>query len=274
MVYLVHTPKPPLSDFVELFWSNEGYNPPHARERILPTGTTELVINLLNDEIRVSDRRNLHRPRSFRRSLICGPHSEYFVIDTTQQSSMVGIHFKPGGNFPCLRLPASELRDTSESLDVLWGSDADELRDQLLEAETPEARFRVLERNLLARIESLPARHPAVAFALKEFRTLPHTQTITQITNRAGISQRHFIRLFNDEVGLTPKVFCRIQRFQEVLRLAESRKPIRWAEFALACGYFDQAHLIGDFRAFSGLTPTAYLCARGERSNHIPFDYR
>jgi len=71
-------------------------------------------------------------------------------------------------------------------------------------------------------------------------------------------------------VGLTPKLYCRVQRFQQVLRLLDTGRPFDWANVALACGYYDQAHFIRDFRAFSGLSPTTYLRNRGEHLNHVP----
>ncbi len=280
MTYLTYTPKPPLSELVELFWSDEGSNRPHAKERTLPSGTMELIVNLLDKDIQIFEQRDRYRPQSFRKALISGPHSDHFAIGTAQRVSVVGVHFKPGGAFPLLGLPASELRDANAPLDSLWGIEADELREQILEAETPEARFLILERALLDRIEEPPARHPAVAFALEEFRSVPHRRTISQVTHRIGVSHRHFIHVFSKEVGLTPKIFCRIQRFQKVLRLAEGRsagrRRVDWAELALSYGYFDQAHLNRDFQAFSGLTPTAYLAHKGERQgerhNHITLD--
>lgn len=270
MVYRTYIPRPPLSEFVDLFWSYEGYNPPHVRERVIPTGTMQLIFNLCADEIRVYDRHDHHRFQSFGGSLISGAHSQFVVIDTASQTSTVGVHFRPGGAYPFLGLPAGELRDADVPLESLWGAKALELRDQLLEAKTPEARFRVLERALLARVAYPLAHHPAVAFALKEFQSAPHTLTVKETTERIGLSQRRFIQLFRDEVGLTPKLFCRIQRFQEAIHLIGSRRCVELAEVALGCGYFDQAHFVHDFRAFSGTTPTAYLTHRGEHLNHVP----
>lgn len=274
MTYLTYIPKPPLSELVALFWSDEGYNPLHAKERVLPSGTMELIFNLFDDEIREFGQRDQSRLRSFRGSFICGTRSGYFALDRVQRSSVVGVHFKPGGAFPFLGLSARELLDANVSLDALWGSRAEELRERLLEAQTPELRFRILERTLLARMGTSPTPHPAVAFALQQFRTAPHARTIAQTAEQLGISHRHFIKVFGEEIGLTPKAFCRIRRFQEVLRLTEGDQQVKWAELALSCGYFDQAHLIGDFQAFSGLTPSAYLVLRGERPNHVPLDDR
>jgi len=82
-----------------------------------------------------------------------------------------------------------------------------------------------------------------------------------------------FVDLFRREVGLTPKVFCRAQRFQAALRrIEEDRRPPRWAGLAVACGYSDQAHLVRELRAFSGYTPTEYLSHRTGRLNHLRDD--
>jgi AraC-like DNA-binding protein len=270
MIPHAYVPGPTLSDFVELFWLYEGNAPPHAKERVLPTGTVELVVNLRDGPLRVYDGRDIDRFQSHRGPLVCGPQSESFVIDTAPQASILGVHFRPGGAFPFFGLPAGELCGAHVALDALRGSEAGELRDRLIDTATPAARFRILERSLLSWVTRPLARHPAVAFALGEFLRVPHARTIGEMADRVGFSQRRFIQVFRDEVGLTPKRFCRVRRFQEVLRLVGGGRPVDWAAVALACGYCDQAHLIGDFRDFSGLSPTAYLARRGEHQNHVP----
>lgn len=274
MLYRTYIPQPPLSDFVNLFWLYEGYDPPHAMERILPTGMMELVVDLRGDELRVYDGQDHEQFQSFSTAVICGAHSEVFVIDTASEASTVGVHFKPGGAGPFLKLPADELRNAHASLEALWGTKAVELRDRLLEAETPEGRFRILERTLLTQVTRPLTRHPAVAFALKEFQDTLHTRTISNVSDRNGLSQRRFIRVFSEEVGLTPKRFCRVQRFQDVLRLIKREQRVDWGEIALRCGYFDQGDFIHDFQAFSGLSPTACLAHCTEHLNHVPLSDR
>jgi AraC-like DNA-binding protein len=270
MISRTYIPPPPLSEFVALFWLYEGFVAPHAKERVLPTGTIELVINLRDDTLRVYDRHNHSQFQSFHGSLLCGAHSEFFVIDTACQAAIMGVHFKPGGAFPFLQLPACELHDAHVSLDMLWGAKANDLREQLLDAKAPETRFRILQQFLLAQASRSLARHPAVAWALKELQCVPHTQPLSDLAAQIGLSPRRFIQMFREEVGLTPKLFCRIQRFQEVVRRIGRGQQIDWVDVALACGYFDQAHFIHDFRAFSGLNPTTYLAQRGEHLNHVP----
>jgi AraC-like DNA-binding protein len=203
--------------------------------------------------------------------LVYGARSECLVAEADDDAWLVGVHFKPGGASPFLSLPAGELHNTHVSLDAIWRNQADALRERLVEAERPTAMFRVLERALLAQAVRPLARHPAVAFALEEFRGGPRAPTVRDVTGQVGLSLRKFIRIFTEEVGMTPKLFCRVRRFQQVLRLVRSQQQVEWADVALDCGYYDQAHLIHDFRAFSGLTPTAYLRVWGE---HLQYGAR
>ncbi len=230
----------------------------------------ELVINLKDDAARVYDRRDPNKFQSLRGALLVGVQSEYFVLDTAEQHSVIGVHFKPGGAFPFFKMPAGELHNQHISLDEIWGNGAQELRDRLLEAATPAAKFQILEESLLAHIRKPLLRHPAVDFAIQEFGDFKRAPTIAQVTEQIGLSSRRFIDVFSDQVGLTPKLYCRVQRFQYVLRRISMSGDVNWSDLALSCGYFDQAHFIHDFRAFSGLSPTAYAAHRTEHLNHVP----
>lgn len=269
MVYRVYIPRPPLSDFVGMFWFYGGYAPAHARERVLPDGSMDLIISLRDEGLRVFDRQNIDRCRSLDVCVVTGARSRFSIVDTAGQAPSMGVHFKPGGAFLFLGFPAGELRDAHVPLEAVWGAAAVELRERLLEAETPEAGFRVLEQALLDRVARPLERHPAVALALEDFWSVPHARTISEVIERSSLSRKRFMKLFRDEVGQTPKLFSRIRRFQELLRIIESGRRVDWTELALMCGYFDQAHFIHDFREFSGLSPGSYLARRGEHPNHV-----
>jgi AraC-like DNA-binding protein len=271
MLNLTHIPAPPLSEFVRLLWLYEGYTQPHAKERALPTGEMQIVINLEEDRSCIYDREDLDRCQMFSGSLVAGAHSEYLVIGTAMQSFIMGAAFQAGGAFPFLRIPAGELSNTTVSLDALWGrAAAVDLRDQLLEAPTHQARFEILERALLAELRRGFDRHRAVQFALRQFVAAPHVTTMASVADQIGLSPKRFIQIFRDETGFTPKVFCRIRRFQRALERIENCKSVEWANVALDCGYFDQAHFNHDFRAFSGINPSTYLAHRTPRRNHVP----
>jgi AraC-like DNA-binding protein len=242
-------PPPRLDSFVELFWYWEGYPTPRGRERLLPIGTSELIIDLAGSE-----------------SVLVGPHSEPTIIERSEDEAVIGVHFKPGGAFPFLGMPADELTNQTVMLEDLWGPvAAADLRDQLAAAPTTAARFSLLERFLTRDV----AWHPAVAFAVDEICRDPGS-AVGDIADRAGVSRRRLADVFREQVGLTPKVFGRIRRFQGVLQRIGDAPAVDWSETALACGYFDQAHLIRDFNEFCGMTPATWLISRGDHPNHIP----
>jgi AraC-like DNA-binding protein len=274
MLYRLYSPPPPLGHFVELLWLYKGFRPAHPRERLLPTGTVEIVIHLREDRILTYGRRDVNRPFALSGSVVCGAHSEFFVIDTASQDEVIGVHFRPGGAYPFLKLPNGELHNTHVDLSTLWGRrSASELRERLLAAPSPEGKLRVLEQALIEKACGEFDRHPAVAYALREFGGAPGERTIGEVTERTGLSARRFINVFEKEVGLTPKLFCRVQRFQRVLKQIQSgptEVPVDWADIAVNCGYYDQAHFIHDFRAFSGINPSSYLASHTPHLNHVP----
>jgi AraC-like DNA-binding protein len=268
-----HVPSPPLSHFISMMWFGDDYVVPHALERVLPTGEMALIINLWENRTRVYNSDDPRKFDTFDGSIVVGAYSAFTVIDTDEQRATAGVTFRPGGAFPFLGLPAGELQDANVSLSSLWGRQvASELREQLLAASSPQAKFEILEQAFLRRVNaSVEPTHPAVSFAVHNFRSRPQ-RPVSAVTDRLGLSDRRFIQLFSQQVGLTPKLFCRVQRFQQVLRnitsLAAS-SAIDWPQIALTCGYFDQAHFIHDFRAFSGINPTTYVANKTQFQNHV-----
>jgi len=246
-------PNASLSEFVDFFWIHDGYQPPQMRERLLPTGTMELVFRL-DDDGRAA-------------SAVSGPRSAFTVLETSRPFSAIGVHFKPGGGFPFFGVPGSALHNGAVALDALWRRSAASVRDRLWEATTPAERFRVLERALLERVEGRLNRHPGVHYALRAFDNSNARCAVNDVVDRLGISQRRFIDLFRYEVGMSPKVFCRIRRFNEALTRIEQQPDVDWLDVALSCGYFDQAHFNHDFRAFSGINPSTYLRHRAARTH-------
>ena len=267
-----YIPAPPLDRFVECLWLWEGLTRPHTMERILPDGSMQIVVNLAEDRIPVYNRQTGAAAGSTRGVLLCGPRTGYTVIDTACQRAVFGFHFKPGGLLPFLRMPLDELRDQELGLDCVWGRAADELRDRLLAATSAAAKFRAAEDWLAERAVRGFERHPAVWFALRRIGCDPNAY-VAGIVEETGIPWRRFGDLFRREVGVAPKAFARVQRFQSAVRtIGGSTREVDWADVALRCGYYDQGHFIHDFRDFSGLTPGAYLRSRTEHLNHVPFE--
>ena len=252
-----YRPKPPLSKFVDSFWLYEGDAPQNRAERILPTGTLELVINLRQNELRFYD---TERPENCSRlsgAVVSGASGRGFT--PAQEAFIIGIHFKPGGAFPFLGLPAGDLADTHVDLETLWGPSAHRLRERLCEARTSAERFQLLQEALLSRLCAGVEQHYAVSAALEMFRKNHAGPRVREAAKYLGLSQRRFIQVFKAEVGITPKLFSRIQRFQQTRTFIQHNPSINWADLAVDLGYFDQSHFIREFVEFSGLSPTDYI---------------
>ena len=214
------------------------------KERILPSGTFELVINLRENAMRIYDAERPEEYRRFSGAILSGPYSRAFVCDANQHESLVGVHFRPGGAFPFLDAAASELADRHVNLADLLGPSAAELRERLCEEARPRQRFRILESCLIERLLHGPsARHPALPAALNLFGPAGTGGSVREITRTIGLSERRFIQVFRTEVGTPPKLFCRLLRFQHARALAQASRSVSWPELAADCGYFDQAHL-------------------------------
>lgn len=277
MQYLGRVPAPPLDAFVERIWYCSGV-PPHTRERVLPSGgAIGLAVTLVEDEVRIEDPANAGTLRIRSGAIVSGAHTRSFMIDARQRASVIGVHFRPGGAFPFLGISPCEIVDAHVALGDLWGGDGRTLREQLLEAHTPSERFRLVEAALLRRLRSARPGHPATRAALAAFRTGGNVVRVADVAAAVGLSRRRFIEVFEREVGLTPKLYARLQRFHSVKqRIAVlGAPPPCWATFAVGCGYFDQSHMLRDFVEFSGMSPAGYLRSRAEETqfDHLVHAY-
>ena len=258
-IFNFYKPEPPLSKFVDNLWLYEGKAAQQNTGRILPTGTLELVINLRQNKLLFHDVEHAENCSRFSGAIVSGAHGHSFVPDSAEVTSIIGVHFKPGGAFPFLGLPASDLADTHIDLDTIWGPAAGRLRERLCEARTSVERFQLLHEALLTRLCYGIEQHYAVSTALEFFRQNRIGSRVRETAKYLGLSQRRFIQVFKAEVGMTPKLFSRIQRFQQIRGFIQQTPSPNWADLAVDLGYFDQSHLIREFVEFTGFSPNDYL---------------
>jgi AraC-like DNA-binding protein len=257
-LYLSHVPRAPLNAFVERIWLVEG-GESARQERILPSGTVELVINLRDDRIRIDGAVHSGRRRTLSGVAVSGPYSEAFLINAMQHAAMMGVHFTPGGASAVLGIPCVDIADAHVDLAAIWGGAlVREMRERLCAAPTHRERFRYLEGVLIERLQSPLRQHPVIPLALASFTATGMGASVRDVARQSGLSHRRFLSVFRADVGLPPKLFCRILRLQHVHALARRPGDIDWARIALDCGFCDQSHLVNEFRAISGVTPSRY----------------
>lgn len=274
MLYLERQPHPALAPYIKSFWYCAYPGVPHRREIVLPSGRLQIVISLARDHL--TDCANgLHAPASnSAAALLVGLYSQYQVIDSTDLEELIGLVFHPGGTAPFVSEATHLFTNRETSLEDIWGNASNALREQLREAPTPDAKFKAFEIALLQRLQrtAIRTRHPAVDLVLAHLRGSPGTETIAELTRSIGLSPRRLSQLFREQVGVSPKLYCRILRFQQTVQRLHRGDDIPWSELALACGYYDQSHFANDFRAFSGISPTTYTAAQRPWANHIALD--
>jgi len=164
----------------------------------------------------------------------------------------------------------SDLENAYVGLDDIWGRSGIELQERLIDAPTTEARFGIVETFLLSQPWSSVRRHPSVAAAVDAIEANPSIQMV-ELRDLVGMTTKRLIALFRAEIGLSPKAYARIRRLQAALRLLGSMSG---AQVAAEVGYFDQAHFVGEFRSFTGMTPTQYTEQRLVLPSHVPVTQR
>lgn len=177
------------------------------------------------------------------------------------QAWAVGIRFRPGAARRFLGVPMRELTDRSAPLEQLRGSWARRLHGRLLQASTAQQCVHLLAGGL----PLPPATAGSFDWAIDTVVTTQGEADLGALARQANLSPRQFRRRCLEEVGLGPKRLCRVLRFRRALRLMRSGGNRGWAHVAAECSYYDQAHLIHDFREFGGCTPGQYAAAGGSR---------
>ena len=275
LLYLEHTPAPPLNRFVRTIWYARAPQPGHSRQRILPTGNIQVLVNLACDYLH--DLSDGEPERKTPPSVVAGGRSLYEIMNTADMADLIGIVFQTG-RFPVFASDAADLfSNRFTDLEDVWGTQARTLRDRLRQLATPEQRLLCFERFLAeafaARmLRSRPLHHCAVDYALRRFAHAPSVVTVRDVARSTGWSERRFSQVFREQVGFSPKVWCRIRRFQRAVPQLHAGVDIPWADLALDCGFYDQSHFANEFRAFSGMDVTTYSARRTLWANHIVVD--
>jgi AraC-like DNA-binding protein len=204
----------------------------------------------------------------------------WIVIEAQRMASMMVIRFRPGGAYAFVRHDATAFTNAVHPLEAVLNGRAGSLRDRILAAPTIAARFAAAEGWLLEQCRGELPLSGTVAHlaALLERPGL----RVRDAVDTTGLGERQVRNLFDRWIGISPKAYARIARFQRVLLAtgavpvedpafaAPSLAPPDWAALAAETGYVDQSHLHHDFVAFAGMTPAAYASAYRGLSNYLP----
>lgn len=267
---LTRRPIAPLAAFVDTLWASERSALPHPRESNLPTGRADIVIPLREHQAltRFTGTDDLAGER-FHGGVIQGAQDRMHQRDTQEASSVVGVHFKPGGAAAFFGGALPELRNRTVLLADVWGPSAQVLREELQATQGPHARLLRLEAYLLARLHHATPADAMVHAALQSLAQQPAGAAIEPLQRASGCGPTQFIARFEKAVGLTPKRYARVLRFHALIEGLARDTPDDWAQLAIGAGYADQSHLIHEFKRLAGITPTAYRAVAPDHPTHV-----
>jgi AraC-like DNA-binding protein len=265
MIVTEYFPAAPLNAYINMLRYCEG-PAPYRYLKELPNPALNLMINF-------EDSYHCYQGENAKPYLTCvdswsiGLWNRHHILDWPRNMRLFIVDFKPGGAYPFLHLPLSELHNDIVPMDAIWGDLAAEIRERLQSAPSLQDRFVLLEQLLLARLEEIPDGFNAVQYALVQIDKHHGSLSIRDLAEKAGMSHNHLTRQFQRLVGGTPKEVARMYRFKYTLSKLPRTQLIDWGEVAWQAHYYDQSHFNKEFMAFTGHTPTDFL--RLHRLVHI-----
>lgn len=272
MIFNEHTLSPDLNEYVESLFHYKDLVPEHSKERVVPTGHIFLLFELDGIPRNTFDNRSLNPIATFTKAWVSGMQSGYITISAHDHSEMLVVQFKPAGAHPFFHIPISRLNDRIVPAEEVFGSEILNLRKNLVEDTSPDAKLRVMEDWLTQRFEKEKEPPEALLSALAKIQE-ESVSNLSKVVSEYPKSQKHLINQFKKYVGLTPKVYQRILRFNEILQRINADERISWTEVAYKCGYSDQSHFIKEFKHFSGFNPQEFIDKDQSReSNFFPVD--
>jgi AraC-like DNA-binding protein len=253
MNYREIRPAPAAARYVKCYWLLEDDAPSREPQRIIPDGRSELIFNFAKPFESSVDTTWQAQPQCFFVGQITGP----LLLRQSSPARVLGIRFHPHGAGQFLGVPMHELANTVTSLQDLPARRFSRFQ-RVHDCGSPQAALANLDAAFSHAAESRYTDFGPVPAAVGQLELSAGQLSVRAVAEAAGLSLRQFERRFRAAVGISPKLFSRMQRFQRVFHSSEQSQS-DWVDTAVQCGYFDQAHLIRDFHEFAGKAPTSLL---------------
>lgn len=262
-----------LNKYIEAVFYIKGFAPDHSIERVVPTGHVFFIFELDDIPRNTYDNETLKPIGFFRQAWISGMHKNFISISAHQDSEMLVVQFKSAGAYPFFHFPLQSLSEKVVSAEDALGAEIIHLRNNILETENHVAKMNLVVDWLVSRFDEQIAPSGDLLSFIDRLQQEPVSK-FNEIIKSYPYTQKQLIQHFKKYVGITPKIYQRILRFNEILKIIQNKEKVSWADVAYSCDYADQSHFIKEFVLFSGFNPQEFI--KGEsnrgRSNFFPVD--
>ncbi len=258
MGYLLAKPSFFLAPYIKQYWALENCLPEGYThiQRITPNGLMEMTFYL-------GDRpRSLNKSKALTsNSLVSGQQTKYYDLEVSGKLDMFSVTLKPQGAMILLNLPINEVTEQNVPLAFLYENDIIRLEDELHKTKSFEGRVRIIESFLLNRISCkvINRDFDRINNSILNINRLDTNASIESLASRACLSRKQYERIFHHCIGISPKRFQRIVRFQRAVHEKYLNPKLSLTQLAYNCGYYDQAHMVNDFKSLSGISPKKYF---------------
>jgi len=246
------SPHPGLEKFIECYWMMQCDDVEPRVEKIIPDGFTELIFNYGSVyKAKINGTWYTQTP-----NLLAGQISSYFYLENTAETGSFAIKLKPAAMTQLFGLNMEYYLDQIIDLDTFADPELVKLKDRFLPFENKHSLKKCLDDHFLL-LSNTAAENPLESVLELIFNSNGKA-TIKELCETGKMSERQLQRLFKKYIGLSPKYYARVIRFNYIFQLIKEKKQ-SWVEIVYESGYYDQSHFIRNFKAFTGEDPSAYF---------------
>ena len=275
MKFKTHKLKTPNNQYLESIFHFKDFMPDHSIERVVPTGHIFIIFELDNISRNILDNETLKPSKTFSKVWVSGMHRNYISISAHAKSEMFVLQFKAFGAYPYFHFPIDDLSEKIVPAEEVFGTDIFELREAILKPDHSKDKFAIAEKWLDARFDEHKTPPEDLLKMIERLQIEPadkYQEAVKMYPN----TQKHLIDQFKKYVGLTPKYYQRILRFNEILQKIHKKQHMTWSQIAYNCACADQSHFIKEFKHFSGFNPQEFIQQDfgTNETNFFPLDRR
>ncbi len=251
-----YPPKHPLlKQLIKFFWVLKSDHPVSLNHKLLPVNNIDIILNFSSPITYGFKGQIKQTPKYF----FTGIRDQYYDNIQTGKVNMLGISFFPAGLHPFLKIPISEFTNTTIELDDVIHNFNSTLEQKICPNDSSLQQIKMLEEYFLNLIAPGSIQADNVFQVLNAFYSNIDTLDISAFCDWYGIHQRKLERIFNKNIGISPKSFKRLNRFQKVLHQILNKPHVDLTVVAHEMNYYDQAHFIKDFKSFAGCPPSRFM---------------
>lgn len=261
MFYQHFRPSPALRPYIESFWIiKASAESAVTRTARMPADSRATLLLSFDGETRLvpGEGETQHFSKG---AVLLGVHNQSYTLEHDGNTDLIAAQFRPGGLASFVRYGAGEIAEQTIPLDLLWGSAGNSVFEQIYEAGTTIEKVALYQSALLKRFAEVP-HQSRILRALAHIDAAPDNLSVEWLATQTSLSQKQFERVFERMVGMMPKRYIRLARFQKLVRWLRSYAgTANWTMLAAQFGYYDHAHMAKDFQAFASTTPGKFTTA-------------